>query len=303
MAMINLAVIGSGYWGSKIVESLKQLSSVAKIQVIDVKNGQTIDDIDVDVRAAIIATPLWDHFKTAQALLERGFDCYIEKPMAETASQVATIADYAKSQIIMVGHIFVYHPALAYIKEQLPRIGEIKHIHSERLNWGIYQTKTTPLLSLLPHDVSILLELCNNFEVVSATQKNFSHNVVPDYVSFDLRSGNITATITGSWYWPERVRKLTVIGTKGHIVWNDVTNEVKVFLGSVVSRRASELVETEVHVPILTPSPLQLELTHFVDCVTARKQPQTDVNNAFAVAKILDAVQERLNQDGLYRCI
>lgn len=295
--MINLAVIGSGYWGSKIVESLNQIPNVGKVQVIDVKNGQTIDDIDVDVRAAIIATPLWNHFKTAQELLERGFDCYIEKPMAETASQVAAIADYAKSQIIMVGHIFVYHPALKYIKEQLPRIGEIRHIHSERLNWGIYQTKTTPLLSLLPHDVSILLELCSDLEVVSATQKNFTNNIVPDYVSFDVRSGNITATITGSWYWPERVRKLTIVGSNGHIVWDDAVNQVRLFFGSVVNRRASELIESETHIPTLTPTPLQRELAHFVDCVTTRQQPQTDVNNAFAVATILDAVQERLDQD------
>jgi len=295
--MINLAVIGSGYWGSKIVESLNQIPNIGKVQVIDVKNGQTIDDIDVDVRAAIIATPLWDHFKTAQELLERGFDCYIEKPMAETASQVAAIADYAKSQIIMVGHIFVYHPALKYIKEQLPRIGEIRHIHSERLNWGIYQTKTTPLLSLLPHDVSILLELCSDLEVVSATQKNFTNNIVPDYVSFDVRSGNITATITGSWYWPERVRKLTIVGSNGHIVWDDAVNQVRLFFGSVVNRRASELIESETHIPMLTPSPLQRELAHFVDCVNTRQQPQTDVNNAFAVATILDAVQERLDQD------
>lgn len=295
--MINLAIIGSGYWGSKIVESLKQIPTVGKVQIIDVKNGETIDDIDADIRAAIIATPLWDHFRTAQELLERGFDCYIEKPMAETAQQIDQIADYARSQIIMVGHIFVYHPALKYIKEQLPRIGEIKHIHSERLNWGIYQTKTTPLLSLLPHDVSILLELCDDLEVVSATQKNFSDNLVPDYVSFDVRSGPVTATVTGSWYWPERVRKLTIVGTKGHIVWDDAANQVKLFLGSVVDRRVSELVESATHIPILTPSPLQLELAHFVDCVIARKQPVTDVKNAFAVAKILDAVQEQLNQD------
>jgi UDP-2-acetamido-3-amino-2,3-dideoxy-glucuronate N-acetyltransferase len=295
--MINLAVVGSGYWGSKVVESLNQISNVGKIQVIDVKNGQTIDDIDTDIRAAIIATPLWDHFKTAQELLERGFDCYIEKPMAETAEEVAIISDYARSQIIMVGHIFVYHPALEYIKLQLPRIGEIKHIHSERLNWGIYQTKTTPLLSLLPHDVSILLELCTNIQVVSATKKNFTNNVVPDYVSFDVRSGEITATVVGSWYWPERVRKLTIIGSNGHIVWDDAANNVKLFFGSVSNKRTSELIESETHIPILNPSPLQRELSHFVECVASRKQPITDVNNALEVAKILDDVQELLNQD------
>jgi predicted dehydrogenase len=298
MGMINLAVIGSGYWGSKIVESLRSIKNVGKIQVIDVKNGQTIDDIDVDVRAAVIATPLWDHFSTSEKLLERGFDCYVEKPLAENSKQIEYLYEYSKSQIIMVGHIFLYHPALHYIKEQLPCIGTIKHIRSERLNWGIYQTKTTPLLSLLPHDVSILLELLGNIEVTSAIQKNFTNNVVPDYVSFEIKSGDVTATVTGSWYWPERVRKLTIIGSSGSIIWDDTKNTVEILTGQVNERRLTELSTLgEVHCPDLTITPLQHELSHFVECVATRQKPLTDINNALHVAKILDAVQEHLDQD------
>jgi predicted dehydrogenase len=296
MEIINLAVIGSGYWGSKIVESLKSINNVGKVQVIDVKNGQTIDDIDSNIRAAVIATPLWDHCSTTRELLLRGFDCYVEKPMAENAVQIADIWDCINKQIVMVGHIFIYHPALQYIKDNLHSIGTVKHIHSERLNWGIYQTKTTPLLSLLPHDVSILLDLLGDLKVVSAAQKNFTNNVVPDYVSFDVVSGDITATVTGSWYWPERVRKLTIIGNKGSIVWDDVKNTVDVMSGTVDQRRLSDLSTVNTYVPDLTVSPLQRELSHFVDCVRTRSQPRTDINNAFLVAKILDAVEARLDR-------
>lgn len=294
--MINVAVIGSGYWGSKIVESLQSIDTVSKIQVIDTKNEQSIDDIDVDVRAAIIATPLWDHFSTVEKLLERGFDCYVEKPLAENAAQVEYLQGYSINQIIMVGHIFLYHPAMQYIKEQLQSIGTIQHIRSERLNWGIYQTKTTPLLSLLPHDVSILHELVGDFQVTSATQKNFTNNVVPDYVSFDAQSGNITISVTGSWYWPERVRKLIIIGSKGSIIWDDTKNTVEILLGQVNERRLTNLSALcETHNPDLSVSPLQLELGHFIECVASRKQPLTDINNALRVAKSLDAVQTHLN--------
>jgi predicted dehydrogenase len=291
--MINIAVIGAGYWGSKVVETLKLNSQVNIIQVIDVKNGQTINDIYSDITTAIIATPVWDHLSTAVDLLERGFDLYIEKPMCETAAEVRLLSKFAPKQILMVGHIFLYHPALDKIKEHLPRIGTVKHVDSQRLNWGIYQTKTTPLLSLLPHDVSILHELFKDLEVTGARARNFTNNVVPDWISFDLNMGDVTATVTGSWYWPERVRKLTIVGDKGSIVWNDVLNEVHVFEGTVNERRLSDL-EEEVYIPNLTVTPLELELNHFVECVTTRQQPKTDVTNALAVAKILDAVQEQL---------
>jgi predicted dehydrogenase len=291
--MINIAVIGAGYWGSKVVETLKLNSQVNIIQVIDVKNGQTINDIYSDITTAIIATPVWDHLSTAVDLLERGFDLYIEKPMCETAAEVRLLSKFAPKQILMVGHIFLYHPALDRIKEHLPRIGTVKHVDSQRLNWGIYQTKTTPLLSLLPHDVSILHELFDDLEVTGARARNFTNNVVPDWISFDLNMGDVTATVTGSWYWPERVRKLTIVGDKGSIVWNDVLNEVHVFEGTVNERRLSDL-EEEVYIPNLTVTPLELELNHFVECVTTRQQPKTDITNALAVAKILDAVQEQL---------
>ena len=292
--MINIAIIGAGYWGSKIVESLKKNTNVGLVQVIDVKNGQTINDIYSDITTAIIATPVWDHLGTAIDLLERGFDLYIEKPMCETAAEVRLLSKFAPKQILMVGHIFLYHPALDKIKEHLPRIGTIKHVDSQRLNWGIYQTKTTPLLSLLPHDVSILHELFTDLRVTGASQQNFTDNIVPDWVSFNLKIGKATAIVTGSWYWPERVRKLTIVGAKGSIVWDDALNKVHVFTGTVNERRLTELKE-EVYIPDLTVTPLELELNHFVECVISRQQPKTDVKNALAVAKILDAVQDQLS--------
>jgi predicted dehydrogenase len=292
--MINIAVIGAGYWGSKIVKTLERNPKVNVIQIIDAVSGQTIDDIGSGIKTAIIATPLWNHFPLAVDLINSGFDVYVEKPMCETATEVEHIQSLVTDQIVMVGHIFLYHPALAKVKEHLPRIGEIKHVDSQRLNWGIYQTKTTPLLSLLPHDVSILHELFTDLEVTSVRQQNFTNNIVPDWISFDLKMGTTTATVTGSWYWPERVRKLTIIGSRGSIVWDDVINQVHVFEGQVTGNRLTELGE-EIYIPDLTATPLELELNHFVDCVVTRQQPKTDVKNALEVAKILDAVRVRLD--------
>jgi predicted dehydrogenase len=292
--MINIAIIGAGYWGSKIVEVLKRNPNVDIVQVIDIKNGETINDIYSDIKTAVIATPVWDHLHIAIDLVNRGFDLYIEKPMCETAAEVQMLSNYAPNQVLMVGHIFLYHPALDRVKEHLPRIGTVKHVDSQRLNWGIYQTKTTPLLSLLPHDVSILNELFTDITVTSASQRNFTDNTVPDWVSFNLAMGEATATVTGSWYWPERVRKLTIIGTHGSIVWDDAVNQVHVFAGKVNERRLSEL-EEEIYVPDLSVTPLELEMDHFVACVVTRQRPKTDVKNALAVAKILDAVKEQLS--------
>jgi predicted dehydrogenase len=305
-AMINLALIGSGYWGSKIVETLQSNKDVGQIQIIDIKNGGTIANINDDITTAIISTPLWDHYSTATALLDRGFDCYIEKPMAETVAECEQIAKYADKQTIMVGHIFLYHPCLEFVKQSMTSIGNIKHVESERLNWGIYQTKTTPLLSLLPHDISIVGELFGyeSLTVNAASQRTFTNNVVPDYINFSGTVGKVSFNITGSWYWPTRTRKLTIIGDSGHIVWDDNRNTVEVFTGNVNNRRLSDLVLATTYTPNDPVSPLGHELNHFISCLVNKTTPKSDCVNAINVATVIASVQallatesQRLNTD------
>ena len=294
--MINIALIGSGYWGSKIISSLEGNPLVGKFQVIDVKNGDTIEDINGDIKTAIVATPLWDHFDTGAKLLARGFDCYIEKPMAETEQQCQQLKSLQQDRILMVGHIFLYHPAMTWIKANLAHIGKIKHVDSQRLNWGIYQTKTTPMHSLLPHDVSIMLELLgDDVSLTKVDNARFTDNQQPDYVNFNMVIGDVSVRVTGSWYWPEKIRKITIIGTQGSIVWDDVTNRVDLYTGTVNERRLTDLVLTESYTPDLTKSPLQLELEHFINCVDTRSTPKSDVDNAIAVAKVVDAVVAHLD--------
>jgi len=296
--MINLAIVGAGYWGSKIVASLESHPLVGKQQIIDVRNGQTINDIDHDITAAIIATPLWDHVDTVLPLLERGLDCYVEKPMAETQEDCEKIKQSMGDRVVMVGHIFLYHPAMLWIKENISKIGNIKHIDQQRLNWGIYQTKTTPLLSITTHDITIAQELLGEVKVVYTGHTKVTDTVKTDNIQLILENKDgITANILTSWYWPEKIRKVTIIGDQGHIVWNDQENRVDLYQGHLEGRRLSELKLVETYIPDLTKSPLQLELEHFIDCCDTRATPKTDVENAIEVAKVLDVAGASLDLD------
>jgi predicted dehydrogenase len=295
--MVKVALIGQGYWGSKVLAAIEKNPAVDKVQVIDLRLGNSISDIDPDIDCAFITTPIPDHIPTATALLSRGIDCYIEKPLAETAAECQQLLQYQPERIIMVGHIFMYHPALALVKEHMLHIGKIKHVVSERLNWGIYQTKTSPLHSLLTHDASIINDLfAEDIIVTSALAYNFSNNSVPDKVEFQARAGDVTISVCGSWYWPERVRKLTVIGDAGQIVWDDTNNQVTVYTGAVSDGKLSQLTRQDYTVN-LTVTPLEAEVNHFIECVQSRQQPWTGCDNAIAVADILDAVTQCLRSD------
>lgn len=293
---MNMWLVGAGYWGSKLLDSLKKFDVNA--QVIDIRNGQTIADINT-LDPVMLATPLWQHHKQACELLKRGHDVYVEKPMAETYNQVLGIGSYVMpGQLLMVGHIFVHHPQMVEIKSLIAggAIGQLTHVSSRRLNWGIYQTKTDPLLSLATHDISIVLAIVGDQPLIQQAQAwNYSNNVQPDRVWFSgACNTDVTFDIDVSWHWPVRTRQTIIMGTKGQIVWDQDSNTVTITTHQIENRRAIEsdsIVKIEYKHKL---TPLEAELEHWVDCVRTRQQPSTGLEEAKAVARVIDRVKKLL---------
>ena len=292
---MNMWLIGAGYWGSKLLNDLKKFDVTAKI--IDIRNGQTIDDIDT-LDPVMLATPLWQHHEQAIALLKRGHDVYVEKPMAETLSQVLDVgACVQPGKLLMVGHIFVYHPQMSEVKSIIASgaIGNLIHISSRRLNWGIYQTKTDPLLSLATHDISIVIELAGEVSAVNQAEAwNYSNNVQNDRVWFAGNCDNVTFDIDVSWHWPVRTRQAIIIGSQGQINWNQDSNTITVTKNLVTNSRAIADVEPLFIEYSAEITPLEAELKHWVDCITTRSQPSTGIESAKSVARVIDATKQLL---------
>jgi predicted dehydrogenase len=288
-------LVGAGYWGSKLLDSLTRFGVNAT--VIDIRNGQSIDNI-TDTAPVMLATPLWQHHEQTCKLLQRGHDVYVEKPMAETVDQIRDIGSYVRpGQLLMVGHIFIHHPQMQEIKNIIANgdIGHLVHVSSRRLNWGIYQTKTDPLLSLATHDISIVAELADAALTVTQAQAwNYSNNLQHDRVSFAGTSGNLTFDIDVSWYWPVRTRQTIIIGSQGQIVWDQDANTICVTKHIVENRRAVADTEPLVIEYTAGVTPLEAELKHWVECVDNRQQPRTGLVDAVSVAVVIDQVKQLL---------
>lgn len=290
---MNMWLVGAGYWGSKLLETLKKFDVSA--QVIDIRNGQTIDDITTP-DPVMLATPLWQHHQQTVKLLQRGHDVYVEKPMAETVEAIADIQRYLQpGQLLMVGHLFVHHPQMHEIRSIIDSgaIGKLQHVTSRRSNWGIYQTKTDPLLSLAVHDISILLQVCSNLEITQAQAWNYAQGPQCDRVAFSGHADSVTFDVDVSWHWPVRTRQTVFIGTQGQIVWDQDVNAVSLTKNQIINNRAvADPTPTMTHLEDITP--LEAELKHWIECIQTRKTPSSDIKQAAQVAGIVQQVKDLL---------
>lgn len=284
MASVKIWLVGSGYWGSKLAAKLQLLK--INYSIIDIKNGQTINDIDT-IDPVMLATPLWDHFEQAKYLIARGHDVYIEKPAAENYDQIVELINLTKDNIVMVGHIYLYNPILHKLKEFIDggRLGNIQFVNSVRTNLGIYQTKTTPLLSLAPHDFTILNYLLGDLHIRSA--QAFKYNLNSPYPDRVLVNGSNWHIDVG-WAHPERKREVTVIGDVAQAVWNDDNKTLIIYKNAIVDGKLKVNDFKETWHWNLNSDPLENELNHFIKCVSERCKPDSDLTYARKIADYID---------------
>ena len=225
---MQISLVGAGYWGSKLQKELETIPNIDAIEIIDIKDGKTLKDINYN--NVVLATPAWDHYKQTIELLAQGKNLYVEKPLALTKHECVDIKNKIKDkQTLMVGHIFLYNDRVKKIKELLPRIGKILHIESNRLNWGRYQKKISTLHSLAPHDVSIIHYLLgyHEFQNIICIGDNFSDNIQNDRDEYSFICNDVSVKFNLSWYYPKKIRTMSITGDKGLIFWDEEAKTIE----------------------------------------------------------------------------
>lgn len=330
--MVNLAVLGAGYWGKNLVRNFYGMSGVNLKYVIDrndtirqtmqntFRGTQVIADYetalaDPEVDAIVIATLAPSHFALAKQALEAGKHVYVEKPLTLSSSdarELVRIAEQAQRKL-MVGHLMVYHSALIWMKDYIDRgeIGDILYMYAQRVNLGIVREDENALWCLGPHDISIILYLLDQEPVsVRATGECYLQDEVEDVAFVTLHfADRKMAQIHVSWLDPHKERKLTIVGTKRMIVFDDIatTEKVRIFDRSVnASKDFSTYAEYLAirngdiflpHIPL--DEPLASECAHFIECLVEDKSPLSDGREGLRVVKILEAAQASMKQGGI----
>lgn len=330
--MINCALIGYGYWGPNIARSITRIKDVNLSIICDkdkdkLKNAkllypqilitdgtdQVLENPRID--AVIIATPASSHFELASKALKSGKHILIEKPITTNTAEARKLIEINKKvkKIAMAGHTFEYNPTVLKMKEVIKddNFGRVYYIYSTRVNLGQIRGDVNALWNLAPHDISMLNFLLEKMpEEVMSAGASFLQKDIEDVVFVMLRyPNNILAEVHLSWLDPAKERKITVVGSKKMLVFDDLDNEMPIKIydkradtGEVAKGLSTEykikLHSGDIYVPqIESKEPLLEELKHFFECIKENKQPVTGLDNGLNVVRVLEAAQKSLRDN------
>lgn len=328
--MVTLGQVGLGYWGPNLLRNFNGLAQ-ARVKVscdldeaalrrvggqypgmtITTDYGELLSDPEIE--AVIVTAPTPAHYELAKAALLTGRHVFVEKPIALAVSEAEDLAALAEARgrVLMVGHLLMYHPAVARLKQMVDggELGEVYYLYASRLNLGQVRRSENAMWSLAPHDISVALHLLGEEpEAVAAQGLTYLQPGIPDTVFLTLRfASGRAAHIHVSWLDPHKVRRITVVGSQKMAVFDDVdsTEKLRIYdkgvqrpaydsYGDSLSLRFGDISIPRVDMR----EPLRLECQHFIDCIVNGQTPLSDGRNGLQVLRVLDAGQRSLERGG-----
>lgn len=315
---MSVVVLGAGAWGKNVARTFHELGALDAVVETDATRAEQLrsdfpgvtitHDLEEVIRqkgprAAAVATPAPTHFYVAQQALGLGLDVFVEKPLTIDVEQAMDLDRMAreKGRLLMVGHLLVHQPAVQWMASFLREggLGKVLSLHQERLNFGRARAVENALWSLGVHDVAVLLWLLGEKPTslrVSgqcAIQRTVEDDV---FLHLDFPCG-VQAHLHVSWLWPTRSRKLTIVGEKGMLVFDELAGTVTLHQKSITPE-LSLRDEGESVVFRQSGEPLKLELSHFLERIKDRRPPLTDGASGVAVVQVLAEATRALRAQG-----
>ncbi len=330
--MLDVAVVGCGYWGPNLVRNFNALADCQVTAVCDtdpsrlahmkklypnvrtcLSYAEVMDRPGVD--AVVIATPTRLHYPIARKALESGRHVLVEKPMAGSVPECEELLALAedKNLILMVGHTFVYAPTVRKIREIVRNgdLGDLQYVSARRLNLGLFQTDINVAWDLAPHDISIILYILGEAPTgVNCQGKAHVTPGIEDVTNMTLTFTNGTfALIHNSWLDPNKVRQMTFVGKRRMLAYDDIEpfEKIRIYDKRVeVPTHYDTLAEFNFsyhHGDMYSPyvkqtESLSLECQHFADCIKTGAQPESSGREGLLVVQVLEAASQSLRTGG-----
>jgi len=217
--------------------------------------------------AVAIATPASTHYTLATAALQQGYHVLVEKPLALNLSEAIELCQLAEKQQrqLFVDHTYLFHPAVDRGKTiiQQHQLGTLRYGYAQRTHSEPVRHDVDALWDLAVHDIAIFNTWLEQTPIqVSATGTVFpkeegrgkkqearskrEEGINQEKGLADLVWVTLTypegfqAFIHLCWLNPDKQRRLTVVGSLGTLIFDEMSPETPLILQRGGSNRGGD---------------------------------------------------------------
>ncbi|OGW84238.1 MAG: hypothetical protein A2Z83_08130 [Omnitrophica bacterium GWA2_52_8] len=270
---------------------------------------------DDKLDALIIAVPATLHYQLTKLALNAGKHVLVEKPLALQTGEAEELVRLAEQsgKTLMVGHTFLYNPAVRKMKDHVDRgtLGKIYYMQAARTHLGLIRTDVSAVWDLAPHDISIFNYLLGKQPLrVSAVGMAHLNPKFEDVAFLSLvYPDQILGNVHISWVDSNKQRQVAIIGSKARIFFDDLNllERLRIFEKGVSLDRPYEsfgefqllLRDGDIISPKIDPEePLRNVCLEFVRCIRTGEKPLADGQNGLELVRAMTAVQQSIALGG-----
>ncbi|MEO1063538.1 MAG: Gfo/Idh/MocA family oxidoreductase [Actinomycetota bacterium] len=298
----RIALLGCGRWGSLILRDLLALGAeVAVVEPDDRRRAEVsgraassssrLDEVD-DADAVIVATPATSHEADVAAALELGVPIFCEKPFTTSSAAARRLAEAGGDRIHLM-HVWRYHPGVELLGE-LARSGAIGRplgVRSTRTNWTSPRTDTDPIWTLVPHDLTLAIEILGDLPTPRAAVAEIHGGRPVSLWAHGHDEDGPFLVIEASTRFVDKRREVRVHGEEGVAVLPGLgADAVELATGAA----ADPVVERR---PFTGAEPLRRELAAFLDHVAGGPAPKSDCAEGVAVVEAVERLRHLAGVD------
>lgn len=328
---IKIGVVGAGYWGPNIIRNFQQIPSCDMAICCDqdpkrlthmstlypgIKTTTDYDQLvnDPSLDAIAVCTHVSAHYTLAKKALQAGKHILVEKPFTAKVDEAEELVELGKKagKVIMVDHTFEYTAGVNKLKEVIESgvLGDVLYVHCARLNLGIFQRDINVVWDLAPHDISIILYATGLRPTsIRTIGMKLLHPKVEDAAIVNLQCGKANAVIHVSWVDPLKVRRVSVVGTKQMLVYDDLDPLAKVQIYDkgvdnpphydTYGEFLCSYHYGDINMPRLKDAePLSVMCRHFLECIETGQTPRSDGESGLSMVRLLAASDESIANNG-----
>ena len=302
---MKIGLVGVGRWGKNILNTIMGIDDITLSCVTS--NRENIRDlipIDCSVyqkwdeminhpnlEGIIISTPPKTHYLIAQNALLKGIPVLVEKPLTLNIQEALDLRRISESKktLLMTEFTQIYNPKFTQLKKSLKLVGDIRKINTIASNFGPVRKDTPVLWDWGSHELSILISLLEEIPIsIEARKIKEKVNILGEASSWDIvcKFKNKITSYTSISNIDKKIRKVTVIGTKGIIVLDDLGKYPLQFHKEKIIEEFPNMVGKEIYIE-KKEKPLFVALTNFFNCIRNKEIRHWSLDLGVEVTELL----------------